>query len=159
MMSDLDYKQLVESLLNPNTSKEDCNFAWNKIDDKILEIWTYIFEITNKKMGWWDHDFDPSIDYIYIECDYTDQEILCDEKGKAILADGFPTSYLWEDYKKLAQKEVNNALLAVAQKKLKLKECKTRKKQHEKDLSISIYGKISKILTEEELKYMKRKLG
>ena len=145
-------KALVDSLYNENISHKEYKRNVAKINEAVNEIWRWIIEESGRIMEWWAFqndvsyghgngssggEFDPLEDkeWIEIQGEYT----LCKIPGY-LYNSGFPTSFLWEDYKSIVTKHLEE----IAEKSKSVSE--SRKKR-----TAELKRSVRRKLTKEEL--------
>jgi hypothetical protein len=154
-------KDLVAKLRDENITHKEYRQIIEQINNKINEIWRWICAESNREIDWWSFrndisyghgngssggEFDPVNDNDWI--DITGDVENCNLPGY-LYNDGFPTEFLWENYKKVV--------------KAHLKECRKREKeesaakQQSNDRYVELVASIKKKLTAEELKVIRFK--
>lgn len=146
-------KELVDKLSTDDITKKEYNEIVAAIGDKVHDIWTFICEVSGRNIDWYAFQndvsygrgngssggsFDPDTDKETIDlqgefdhCDYDGYEY----------NEGFPTSFLWTDYKPIVEKHYKDAKAKHAKKKV------AKRKKHDE-----LVSSIKKKLTVEELK-------
>ena len=161
----LDYESLVHSLSDPDIKLSDYKIAIKKIADKVDEIWRFICREFDLDLKWWsfsnDEDgddgngtsggsFDPKNDSEYIEI-YGERN--CSSFKNFEYEYGFPTRFLWEDYKKEVMYYHKDL---IAKQKLDKKMQKESRKT-KSDKIENLKTKLKSILKKEEFDLLKFK--
>ncbi len=158
-------KELVAKLNDENITRKEYRQIIEQIGNEVNEIWRWICKESRRGLDWWAFrndvsyghgngssggEFDPQEDVEWIEiggeADY------CDLPGY-LYNDGFPTSFLWEDYKPIVKAHL-------AEIKKKHKEAEAIRKKNEKLLKTNYTKMVASIkgkLTKEELSIIKFK--
>lgn len=161
----MDFKEMVKMLSDPDIKKKDYNDYLEKINDKVNEIWRFI--CSDRNLIWWSFDndsgawnsggngsdggeFDPiehaEMISIIGEFNYVNN-------GYYEYNDGFPTRFLWEDYKK---EVIEHQKLSKKKEEIN-KKLEKEKKAVKKTKKIELLKSIKSKLTAEELKFLKIK--
>jgi len=124
-------KEMVDSLSSDDITKKEYDRISDLISDRVDEIWRFICKTFKKKLYWWAFrndvelgrgdgstggEFDPSADKKFIEII---GEASCSQNPFCPFEEGFPTEYLWNDYKELVMKEFEVAKEKYGEKKKK----------------------------------------
>lgn len=158
-----DFKELVESLSDPEIRRSDYYEALKLIAEEVDRIWRYICSASGRNLDWWAFrndrslghgngstggEFDPVEDAEFIEiighnCRIDDDFYEYDE--------GFPTELLWSDWK-----SVVDAHIAKWKKPKKSKP--PSKRQLKVEMLEKLKSKLLPLLSLEEKEFLKTKL-
>ena len=154
------YKELIESLSNPDISKKEYDSAVETIEERVDNVWRHICRLAGIKLDWWAFQndasfghgdgstggfFNPETDLEFIE--------IVGERGSSRwpnfeYEDGFPTEFLWSNYEPVVLGHIEEckrkAGEEVDKKKSAAVELKNRKD--------ALKEKLKNILSKEELK-------
>jgi hypothetical protein len=145
-------KEMFDKLYDDNITRKEYNSIIEIIALEVDEIWRFILNANNRKIHWWDFAneggennpgrFDPEEyrERIEIAGDFT-------RRHSGEYDDGFPTSFLWTDYKPIVIEYYKKIAEADEAKRL----AKIVNNSRKKELIASIKSK----LTAEELKIIK----
>lgn len=156
-------KQIIDQLNDENIIKKNYDKIIDLINKKVGLIWETICDKSNRPMKWW--AFSNDIEYgngngssggsFDIKHDYEFIEIIGENQSHKSnyyeLNDGFPTEFLWIDYKKA----IDDHLRYVSQKEVEEKNKKNLAKDKSKAEKARIINGIKKKLNAEELKLVK----
>lgn len=149
-------QELVQKLSDENISKKEYDKIVAAIGDKVNDIWRFIINASGRKLDWWAFSndvsyghgngssggtFDPQNDAEFIDIG---GENSYSESDDYLYNDGFPTRFLWEDYKQEVVKHVEDCK--------KLKKAAAEKRKEAAAQKKALVESIKKKLTKEELK-------
>ena len=156
-------QDLVEKLTSDEITKKEYDEIIALIAERVNEIWRFICEVSNRKLDWWAFqndlslgngngstggEFDPENDA---------DEITIEGLNKYwhnpyyAYNEGFPTRFLWEDYRTEVTQHVASCKERVEADKVKKIKIDKKAKEEKDRLVKSIQAK----LTPEELKIVK----
>lgn len=149
-------EQEVKSLCDDKISKNQYDYIIAKISAKTEIIWKYIISKSNRSLSWWafindrpyrDGDgsdggfFRPDVDSDFITIIGENTYSKLDGYS---LNEGFPTEFLWTDYKSWVDSHVELCKESTKNKKEQDKLKKEKSSENRKKLIQSIRSKLSK---------------
>jgi hypothetical protein len=148
-------KELIEKLSDENISKKEYDSIIAAIGDKVDEIWRFIIATSGRKLYWWAFsndvslghgngstggEFDPATDKDFIDIEGENKWL---DNEFYEYNEGFPTRFLWEDYRTEVTNHVEDTI--------KKKKEDAIKKNNETHAKKELVESIKKKLTPEEL--------
>lgn len=157
-------KELINRLCGGEMKVKEYKEAIAAISNKVDGIWRFLVKDSGRNIDWWAFqndrsfghgngssggEFDPENDSEWITII---GDVSCCDIPDYAYDDGFPTSFLWDDYRKIHKDHMTTIKEAEQKRKTTTKSKKEDKKKRDGELMESIKGK----LTEEEWKLVKK---